>query len=202
LADLVGRSNLGIRYRPYLGSAPSARLWLDDKKSKAKTQREQEMWNRWAIAEADLDANKETPDNVITYSDRLKGKIKAIDGYELMPQNVKESHRSFYSIFPNPKDRQRIDDKTLRVLKAWYRKYPTPAKQAANPFEDFKPKLSPYQITREALQLRLETFDIKINSKKNPTGQIAAKHYMPLLQKLTTRVMPYLYRYIFNLDPD
>jgi hypothetical protein len=43
LADLVGRSNVGVRYKPYLGAAPSARLWLQDQRNKAKTEKDKAM---------------------------------------------------------------------------------------------------------------------------------------------------------------
>jgi hypothetical protein len=124
LADLVGRSNVGVRYRPYLGAALSARLWLQNQKNKAKSEKDQAMWNRWDIVEADLDNDKTTPDNVVTFSDRARGKIKAVDRYELMSKTSKEINRTFYSNFPNPRDRHRIDDKIRRELRSWYRKYP------------------------------------------------------------------------------
>jgi hypothetical protein len=135
----------------------------------------------------------------VTFSDRAKGKIRAIDGYEIMPRAAKEVNRSLYSDFPDPKDRHRIYDKTRRELRAWYRKYPTPKEQADNPFETWVPDRSPYQIIREVLQAQLEYFGVSINSKSNPLGQIAAKHYMPLLQKLTTLVYPHILDRIYNL---
>jgi hypothetical protein len=46
LVDLVGGSNVGVRYRPYLISEASAKAWLADQKKRARTQKEQEYWNR------------------------------------------------------------------------------------------------------------------------------------------------------------
>jgi hypothetical protein len=117
---------------------------LQDKRIKARTNQEQQMWNRWEVVEADLDNDKTTPDNVVTFSDRARGRIRAIDGYELMPRASKEVNRTFYSHFPNPTDRHRIDDKTRRELRSWYRKYPTPQEQAQHPFDTYVPELSPY----------------------------------------------------------
>jgi hypothetical protein len=73
--------------------------------------------------------------------------------------------RTFYSNFPNPKDRHRIDDKTRRELRAWYRKYHSIQEQIDHPFETYVPDRSPCQIIREALQAQLEGFQIYINSK-------------------------------------
>jgi hypothetical protein len=160
-------------------------LWLQEQKNKAKTEKDQAMWDRWDIVEADLDEDKTTPDNVVTFSDRARGKIRAVDGYELMPRASKEVNRTFYSNFPNPRDRHRIDDKTRRELRSWYRKYPYPQEQADHPFNEYVPDLSPYQIIREAVQAQLEGFRIYINCKDRPDGQLSAKHYMPLLQKIT-----------------
>jgi hypothetical protein len=202
LADLVGRSNVGVRYRPYLGAAASAREWLATQQNKAKTDKEKEAWGRWGIQEADLDDNLATPDNVITFSDTKHGKIKAIDGYELMPRATKEVSRSFYSTFPKPEDRQRIDDKTRRQLRAWYRKYPTPDEQISHPFDKFTPELSPYQIIRDAVMALLEGFNIKIKSKNNSDGIISAKHYMSLVQKLTGILHSFALLKIYNLSND
>jgi hypothetical protein len=127
LADLVGRSNYGVHYRPYLSAKESADSWLNSQKVKAKTDKEKEAWNRWSVVCADLDADKTTPDNVITFSDRARGKVKAIDGYELMPRRTKEINRAYYSQFPSAEERRRINDKDKRLLKAWYQKNPTQA---------------------------------------------------------------------------
>jgi hypothetical protein len=74
LADFVGRSNYGVRYRPYLSAKPSATSWLAGQKLKAKSQKEIDEWNRWQIETADLDDDDRTPDNVITYSDFGRGR--------------------------------------------------------------------------------------------------------------------------------
>jgi hypothetical protein len=60
LADLVGRSNYGIHYRPYLSAAESAESWLRSQKGKAKTQKERDAWGRWGVVQADLDADQTT----------------------------------------------------------------------------------------------------------------------------------------------
>jgi hypothetical protein len=89
-----------------------------------------------------------------------------------MPRASKEINRTFYSNFPNPRDRHKIDDKTRRELRSWYRKYPTPQKQAAHPFNEYVPDLSPYQIIPEAVQAQLEGFQIYINSKDRPLANL------------------------------
>jgi hypothetical protein len=169
----VGRSNYGVHYRPYLSTAESAENWLRSQKDKAKTEKEMEAWNRRSVVRADLDADKTTPDNVITFSDRARGKVKVIDGYELMPRRTKEINRAYYSQFPSAETLRKINDKDKRLLKAWYRKNPTQA-QLANPFEIFVFELNPYQIIRDAYMALLDGWGININSKDNTKGQLAA----------------------------
>jgi hypothetical protein len=152
---------------------------LRSQKRKAKTTKEKDTWARWSIAQADLDNDTNTPNNVITYSDKQLGKVKAIDNYELMPRISKEINQTFYTEFPTTKERQKLGDKEKKLLKAYYRKYPTPTQQQAHPFADFVPELSPYQIIRE--------------------GQLAAKHYMPLIQRLTGKAHLNILKGIYNL---
>jgi hypothetical protein len=94
-----------------------------------------------------------------------------------------------------------VDDKTRRLLKQWYRKYPLAKDQALNPFEDFVPELSPYQMLRERLGELLDIIGIKIRSKNNPTGNISVTHYMSLLQKLTSALYPVILKTLYSI-PD
>jgi hypothetical protein len=48
----------------------------------------------------------------------------------------------------------------------------------------------------------LDGFLININSKDNPKGQLAAKHYMPLVQKLTGKAYQSILRDIYKLGID
>jgi hypothetical protein len=47
LADLVGQSNLGIKYVPQFISEESARKWIQKQESRAKTNKDKEIWRRW-----------------------------------------------------------------------------------------------------------------------------------------------------------
>jgi hypothetical protein len=112
---------------------------------------------------------------------------------------TKEINRAFYTQFPSADDRKKVNDKEKRLLKAWYRKYPTQAGQQAHPFETFVPELSLYQIIRDAFMGLLEGWNIRINSKDHPRGQLSAKSYMPLVQKLTGKAYLEILRGIYNL---
>jgi hypothetical protein len=125
-----------------------------------------------------------------------------VDGYEIMPRQSKEVNRNFYSMFPTASDRERVDTKQKKLLRAWYRKYPTKALQIANPIEVFVSVRSPYQWVREYVQNMVEGWGIRIKSKDNPKGPISAKHFMPLVQKLTTRIHNNLLRTIYQLEPN
>jgi hypothetical protein len=199
LADLVGNSNLGVKFHPYLSAEDSAKYWLSQRIAKAKDEKEKAKWQQWAIQKADLDNNKNTPDNIITLSDKRKGKIRAIDGYELVPRETKEITRNYYQTFPRPEDRQTVDDKTRRKLKQWYRKNPTPAEQLAHPFESFEPSQSPYQMVRGVMTELFRILQIKIHSKNSP-GNISAPNYMTLLQKLTAIIHPLILTDLYGIS--
>jgi hypothetical protein len=125
-----------------------------------------------------------------------------VDGYEIMPRQSKEVNRNFYSMFPTASDRERVGDKEKKLLRAWYRKYPTKAEQIANPIEKFVPAKSPYQLIREYTQNLIEGWGIRIRSKNNPEGPISAKHFMPLVQKLTASIHDNLLTTIYQLEPN
>jgi hypothetical protein len=194
LAAVVGQKNYGIRHKPYLGSEASARMWLLDKQSKAKPGKEQEYWNKWGIHQADLDNDPSTPDNIITFSDVANGKIRAVDGYELMPRLTKEVQRGYYQALPTPKLRQQTTPEMKRLLRAYYRKFPTPEKQLQNPLKDFHPKPSAYQLVRDTMSNMLKMFGFKIYSKAQPDGNISGRHYMTILQHIT----PLFYRHALS----
>jgi hypothetical protein len=136
---------------------------------------------------------------VITYADRAKGKIKAIDGYELVPRKTKEINRAFYSQFPSAEDRKKIDAREKRTLRAWYRKYPTQELQQQHPFETFVPELNPHQIIRDVLIAALNVWGIGVYSAKNERGQLAVTHFMPMVQKMATKLYNNILLRIYSL---
>jgi hypothetical protein len=95
LAMLIGRKNKGVRFRPVLISKQSAENWLAKKRKQAQSNpKEFERLQKYAIETADLDDDPITPDNVIVYSNKEKNKIKAVDGYEILPPRKKEAKRA------------------------------------------------------------------------------------------------------------
>jgi hypothetical protein len=81
--------------------------------------------DKWAVEAADLDNNPDTPDNIVLFNDITQGKIKAIDGYQLVPRERKELDKSFYKALPDREVRQQTDKKMKKLLKQYYRKNPT-----------------------------------------------------------------------------
>jgi hypothetical protein len=125
-----------------------------------------------------------------------------VDGYEVIPRTTKEVQRSFYTALPTQAQRAKVDADTKRLLRQWYRKYPTLEQQQQNPFNDFAPTRSLYQIARDHVQIVLSILNFKVWSKTENTGNIAAKHYMPILQQLTTWTYQSIMRGLYGLPGD
>jgi hypothetical protein len=105
------------------------------------------------VEEADLDNNPDTRDNVIVYSDKNLGKNYSIDGYQLTSGQKKVNQRNVYSAFPVREVRSDVmNSKYKSDLKAWLRKYPLPAQQRKNPFENFEREQSAFEILKDEIK--------------------------------------------------
>jgi hypothetical protein len=109
LSTPVGNQNLGVKYMPEWVSKASADWWLAHERAKADAsgnKKQIDYINKWAVQAADLDNNPDTPDNILLFIDVTQGKVKAIDGYQLVPRERKELDRSFYGAPPDRDIRQ------------------------------------------------------------------------------------------------
>jgi hypothetical protein len=205
LATLVGNLNRGVKHRPDWGAYASAQSWLENEQAKAEASGNPEkiaQWAKWHVGRADLDDDKSTPDNVVMFSDRRQGIIKAIDGYQIVPTAQKEASRSYYNNMPDREARTQADPALKKFFKQYYRKNPTPALQAKNPVDEFRPTHTSFQLIQDAVDKHLKTIGVSIKSlKNNPTGTLTAQHYMPIKQKAATAVYHALIRKMYNL-PD
>jgi hypothetical protein len=225
LASLVGQKNYNIRYQPQFISEPSAQAYIDANLAKAKG-KEKERWAKWAVAQADLDDNPATPDNVIVFSDKRTGKIRAIDGYALgtvdkKGQNVyKNAIRNLYAGFPTAVDRQALSAQARKHLKSYYKKYPTLREQEAHPIEqfDYAAEESAFNNIRALVKTYLEAWGLGVRKlvKAGTTierggvdievkadtvvGQLTAPHFMKLLARLTSMIYKLYVAYVFEFD--
>jgi hypothetical protein len=203
LGELIGKLNVGVKYRPDWVAEPSANIWLNNELEKAKkkgNEKEVARLQKWGIKTADLDDDEETPDNVIVFSDIEQGKIKAVDGYQLVPGVRKDVQRAFYSKLPDRVARQQTTPEVKKLYKQYYRKYPTPILQEGHPIQEFTPP-SPtvFQNIRARMGKILNMIGIGIKSKANPNGTMTAQHYLPIIQKLSTALYHNIVRKMFNL---
>jgi hypothetical protein len=215
LVGLIGNKNVGVRHRPHLAAAPSAQFWLSQNLEKAKgNPKLLEYWRKWGVGTADLDENVDTPDNVIVYSDSKHGKIKAVDGYEIVPYAQKNATRSIRELYPEPKQLARLPIEFRNILKSYYKKYKTPEMQQANPIQDFvkeRQKRSAYQIMGNAVRAMLEALDVAVWSRdregeiEGPEDRrlyVSPRHYITLVQKLTSAFHQQFIKEYFNLAPN
>ena len=200
LAEIVGKKNRGIRFRPDWNSELSAKEWIDRQKAKDP---DNPKWEKWGVDKVDLDDNELTPDNVVVFSNKEAGRIKAIDGHEIVPRNKKETLRALYSDFPTREHRARIDPKERSRLKAYYRKYPTETQQEHHPIDEFVKEKSAFNMVKETVQIFLNMIGFSIYSKeKHPNGTVKLTKFMTLLQKLTSQIYKGVLREVLSADYD
>jgi hypothetical protein len=153
--------------------------------------------------EADLDNNPNTKDNVVVFSNKGLKKIKAIDGFEVIPGAKKENKRIEYSTFPDGEVRADVMNSKYRSdLKAWLRKYPTPEEQAKHPFDKFERPVSAFEIMKREVAYLLSLLNLTMNSSKNPEGTLTVSHCMTILQKLSSLLLRELTIQQFRLPSD
>jgi hypothetical protein len=103
---------------------------------------------------------------------------------------------------PDREARTQADPALKKFFKQYYRKNPTPALQAKNPVDEFRPTHTSFQLIQDAVDRHLKTIGVSIQSlKNNPEGTLTAQQYMPIKQKAATAVYHALIRKMYNL-PD
>jgi hypothetical protein len=195
LADVVGRLNRGISYNPTFVSGPSARHWIETQAENPKLTADARnaYRNKWAVKMADLDDNKDTPDNVIVFSDKNVGRIRAIDGYSLTPLSRKEAQREFYGALPDPKERAKLRKEEIKKMKAYLRKNWSAEKQAKESYEQFELNdvQSAYANVRATAKDFLDVWKVRVGKKEDApktVGCLTPKHYLQLLQAMTKKI--------------
>jgi hypothetical protein len=198
LAGIVGQSNRGIKYAPQFLSKKGAEFWIKKQRSKAKTPDEQAKWDRWAVQQADLDEDPDTPDNVLVFSDKYLGRLKSIDGYSLTSTKQKDVLRNYYDMNPDPAERRRIDTHKRAFLKAYFRKYPTAEAQLKNPITTFNQDVSGFAMIRQMCKEYLASLGLAVYSPTKDTGNLTAPHYMTILQKYTSRTYEQVVKFLLE----
>jgi hypothetical protein len=200
LADIVGHRNKGIKFKPEWNARLATEAWLDKQRANHP---DDLTWQRWGVDELDLDDDPRTPDNVVVYSDKTAGKVKAIDGYHLESRQGKERKRAYYSDYPTREERQQVDPKERSRLKAYYRKYPTKSEQIKHPLtEDWKAPQSAFNLVRDKVKELLNIVGFTIYSKNNPDGTMKQTKFMTLLGKLASIAYKMVLRAVLKRDPD
>jgi hypothetical protein len=92
-----------------------------------------------------------------------------------------------------------MNSKYKSDLKAWLRKYPLPAQQRKNPFENFVRDQSAFEILKDEVKTFLTDYSVSMHTNDNQQGNLTVSHYMTLLQKLTAVLNQDLMRVCFNL---
>ena len=205
LIDLVGRKNVGVKYVPHLQSEPSARAWLEEQKMRASP-KDKARWDRYGVQLVDLDNDPETMDNVVVYSDVDQGRIKSVDGYETIPYAKKRAQKNLYILYPTKSERAKLSSQQRRIFKAYDLKNPTPEDKANHPYEqfekDYRERKSAFDFVRESVTITLKALGLTIYSKDNPGGNIAAKHFMPIVQKVSTLIHRFLMTSLEKIPKD
>jgi hypothetical protein len=175
-----------VAFKPEWQAEESAKEWLKYQKANAKTKEERDVWDKWGIAQSDLDRDPDTPDNVILFSNRDAGKIHAIDGHYLkQPRYVM---KNIYKDYDTAEKRRAIDPDELKVIKAWYRKYPTIAQQKANPYKDFVPEKNAFTIVKENIKELLDQHNMIPYSSEYDIGNIHITRFMSIWQKVASMI--------------
>jgi hypothetical protein len=198
LVDLIGRRNVGVKFNPTLNSATTAAMWLQKQRENAKTKEEQEKWARWRVEQEDRDHDEYTPDNVVVYSDYLNNRVKAIDGFSLVPRNKKEALRARYDMFPDREERTaNLQGPSRKTLKAYFRKFPNPETWDSHPFDKFAETLkeSRFNIVKKIIEpmFKKSGFTIYSPKKTGNAGTLLITQYMTILQRITSWVMATIY---------
>jgi uncharacterized membrane protein YgcG len=195
LMNLIGRKNMGVKFNPTFNSSQAAREFIEDRINKAKESGDEkaaEYWSRYGVRELDLDRNPDTINNVVVYSNEDAGRIKAIDGFQIVPRTKKEALRARYTAFPDKTERaaaMKSQEKSL--LKAYFRKHPNPDTWERYPFEDFaeeheKDKPA-FKLIEEEVKSYMDDVGLTAYSGlRNPTGVLAMTHYQAILKRLAS----------------
>lgn len=202
LGRIVGESVKGIAFKPEWSAKASAEQWLKERKDKAKPE-ERAAWEKWGIIHADLDGDKDTPDNTIILSNREAGKIRAIDGYYL--KQPRWGTQNFYEKKPTKAER-RVDDQTRKAWKTYFRTYKTEAEQARHPFTEFEPPQTVFNRVKAAVKSWLTELNIFIYSTKDRPkvllNRLHITHYMAIWQKLSSFAYSMLLKQKWGLGQD
>jgi hypothetical protein len=154
---------------------------------------------------ADLDADPQTPDNVIVFSDKDVGRIRAIDGYSLTPYSRKQAQREFYGALPDPKERAKMRKEEVKKLKSYLSKNYTAEKQAKNPYDTYEVVQSAYANVRTTVKYFCDVWLVGVGrpgiDKAGTIGALTPPHFLQLLQVLTKAVYEKICKIIFDL-PD
>jgi hypothetical protein len=223
LVDLFGTRNAAVKFNPTFNSRNAAEEWIAKQRQRAElsgNEGEINKWKRYGVQELDMDNDPSTINNVVVYSDVGNKRIKAIDGYQLVPRNKKESLRVMYDVYPTKEDREvNFNPEVRKHYKAYFRKYPNPNTWGMHPFNEFVKELPNKESIFTSFRKMLEEYMIKHNftmysEEKDKTyviqytgprdektvpaksGQLTVAHYMTILQKLTSYTMQIVYRLI------
>jgi hypothetical protein len=194
LADVVGIHNMGIKFNPTFNSKEAAEEWLEAQLRKAYQRGDNkaiEKLEKYRITLEDMDRDEGTIPNVVVYSDYDNRRIKAVDGFSVVPRSKKEALRAEYDIYPTRQLRQdNLDKETRKKYKQYFRKYPNPASWKHHNFDEFVPDVSLLNRLRKTyVEDYYKNFGFTIHSKNNPTGQLSVTHYMTIIQKIMGEIM-------------
>jgi hypothetical protein len=194
LVKLVGERNYGIRFNPEWNSQESANTWIQKQRARAPED-QRAKWDNRRVVPLDLDRTKETPDNIVLFSDFGAGKIKSVDVFALQNRQRKEGLRAYYDAFPDAQVRQQVNKQIRSDVKAYYKKYNTPAKQANMSFVDFSEhrkdaeNQNGFNQLKRSVERVLNRMGITMftpgNSEKL-NGTLVLTHYMTIVQKVTS----------------
>jgi hypothetical protein len=190
LADVVGALNKGIKFQPQFLSQKAAKAYISRNLKKAQDKGDVpgvKYWSKWAVQAVDMDADPDTPDSVLVFSDKYLGRLKAIDGYHLTDSNEKNAIRNFYDFNPTKEQRVKVAKAERAFLKKYFKENPTPASQAKNPITEFEPKTTAFNVVRATVKKYMNEAGIIVHSRENQAGNVTAQHFMALLGKLTPK---------------